>query len=195
MINLSRIRDHKLSRNPYDWASIDGLYSPQDGAELAKTYPTDCFKTMIGSDGEKGWSYESRCLLGLGSSMASHPEGLSLAWRELARDLASTEYREAMSKLTGIDLMDLWLEANVYHFGPGAWMGPHLDLKNKVVTQVLYFNQTWDRADGGSLAILRSSDMADEAAEILPNVGNCAVLVRSEKSWHAVKPVRKSCLT
>ncbi len=193
MINLGRIRDHKLSRDPYDWAFIDNLYSIEDAADLANTYPTDHFKTVTGYDGEKGYSYESRCLIGMGGTSPSHPEHLSPAWQKLARDLLSTEYREALSKLTGQDLMGLQIEANVFHFEPGAWLGPHVDLKEKVVTHVLYFNETWDRADGGCLAILRSSDMADEVAEILPTVGNCSVIVRSNKSWHAVKRVAKEC--
>ena len=193
MINLGKIRDNKLSRDPYEWAFISNLYSPRAEAELAATFPTDHFKTMVGNDGEKDWTYESRCLLGFGNSVPSHPWRLSRAWRELATDLASTEYREAMSKLTGIDLMSLWLEANVFHFGPGAWLGPHVDRKDKIVTQVLYFNDTWERKNGGCLAILRSSDLADEAAEILPTVGNSCVLVRSASSWHAVKPVAANC--
>jgi SM-20-related protein len=193
MIDLTRIRNHALSRDPYDWASIDNLYAPLDAAELAATYPTDHFKTVSGYDGEKGYSYESRCLIGMGSSAASFPDALSPAWRQLADDLLSPGYREAMSRLTGRDLSKLAIEANVFHFGPGAWLGPHVDLKDKVITHVLYFNKNWDRNIGGCLAILRSAEMANEVAEILPVVGNCSVIVRSNKSWHAVKRVAECC--
>ena len=37
--------------------------------------------------------------------------------------------------------------------------------------------------------ILRSADLADVAAEILPIVGYSSVLVRSDNSWHAVSRV------
>jgi SM-20-related protein len=194
MIDCVRIGSYALSHDPYDWAFIDHLYSPQDAAELAATYPTDHFKTVNGYDGEKGYSYEARSLIGMGSPTASFPQGLSAAWRQLADDLLGPRYREAMSKLTGRDLSPMLIEANVFHFGAGAWLGPHVDLKDKVVTHVLYFNGTWDRNDGGCLAILRSADIADEVAEILPTVGNCSVIVRSNKSWHAVKRVRKNCV-
>ncbi len=193
MIDFTKLSKHVLSHDPYDWAFIDNLYSPSDAAELAATYPTDHFKTVDGYDGEKGYSYQSRCLIGMGSPSVSYPQGLSAAWRRLADDLLSPGYRAAMSRLTGRDLSQLMFEANVFHFGPGAWLGPHVDLKDKVVTHVLYFNQTWDRSNGGCLAILRSSDMADEVAEILPTVGNCSVIVRSNKSWHAVKRVPEHC--
>ena len=62
------------------------------------------------------------------------------------------------------------------HYGPGAWLGPHLDLKDKIVTHVLYFNQTWNQADGGCLNILNSAEMNDIVATVRPIVGNSSVL-------------------
>ena len=64
-----------------------------------------------------------------------------------------------------------------------------VDLPEKLVTHVLYFNRSWKRAHGGCLSILRSDDPTDLAAEILPIVGNSSVIVRSEDSWHAVSRV------
>jgi Rps23 Pro-64 3,4-dihydroxylase Tpa1-like proline 4-hydroxylase len=81
----------------------------------------------------------------------------------------------------------------VFHYGPGAWLGPHVDLADKIVTHVLYFNGEWDPADGGCLEILRSSQMHDSACIIAPIVGSSAVLVRSDRSWHAVSRVDPLC--
>src|SRR5207244_6512298 len=111
---------------------------------------------------------------------------LSEAWRELARDLLSPDYRAALSAFTQCDLMTAPMEVNVFHYGPGACLGPHRDLPEKVVTHVLYFNRSWNREDGGCLSISRSADPADQAAEIAPIVGHSAVIVRSDRSWHAV---------
>ena len=129
----------------------------------------------------------------MGANVASRPEFLSPSWRRLAEDLLSANYRDAMSRLTGMDLRELPLEINVFHYGRSAWLGPHVDLKDKLVTHVLYFNDTWDERDGGCLTILRSSNMNDAEKVILPVVGNSAVLVRSENSWHAVSRVRDDC--
>jgi Rps23 Pro-64 3,4-dihydroxylase Tpa1-like proline 4-hydroxylase len=193
MLDLAKIELHTLKTDPYAWAEIDGLYSAEDAAALAATYPRDQFKTVSGNDGEKEYLYESRELLGLGADAVSHPEELSDAWRELARDLLSPEYRAAMSRLTGLDLTSVPVEANVYHYGPGSSLGPHLDLPYKRVTHVLYFNAEWDPRDGGCLSILRSGNPADVAAVVPPIVGSSAVLVRSDRSWHAVQRVVKSC--
>lgn len=193
MLDLTRIEQQKLSTEPFDWAFVDGLFSPADAEALATTYPRDHFKTVKGYDGEKGYEYEARSLIAMGASVPSYVEGLSPAWQQLARALLSRDYRAAMTKLTGCNLLGAAIEVNVFHYTPGSWLGPHLDLKDKLVTHVLYFNQSWNMADGGCLTILRSADMADVVAEVAPIIGNSSVLVRSEKSWHAVSRVVDGC--
>ena len=193
MLDLKQIERSTLKTEPYSWAVVDGLYTRKGAAALAATYPRDHFKTVSGKDAEKEYLYESRELLALGGSTVSHPEELSDAWRELAQDLLSPEYRAAMSRLTGLDLTSVPVEANVYHYGPGSSLGPHLDMPIKHVTHVLYFNEAWDPKDGGCLTILRSSDPDDVAAVVPPIVGSSAVLVRSDRSWHSVQRVVESC--
>ena len=81
------------------------------------------------------------------------------------------------------------MEVNVFHYGPGGSLDAHRDLPEKVATHVLYFNRSWNKADGGCLRILRSADTEDVLPEISPVVGNSAVIVRSENSWHCVSRV------
>ena len=189
MILLNQIAQHKLETAPYRWAMIGGLFSPGDAAALAATYPYDHFKLVSGRGGEKDYEYEARALIKMGEKAVSYPADLGEAWRSFAEDLLSPAYRNAMSLLTGCDLSDAPLEVNVFHYGPGASLGAHPDLPDKVVTHVFYFNESWNPADGGCLSILRSADPKDVAAEIPPIVGGSAVLVRSDNSWHAVAPV------
>src|SRR5437868_438995 len=118
---------------------------------------------------------------------------MSAAWAELAADVISPAYRASMSRLTGLELIQAPIEVNIFHYGPGAWLGPHVDLKDKIVTHIFYFNDDWNEGDGGCLMILRSGNMTDCAAQVPPLVGNSAVLVRSERSWHAVSHVREGC--
>lgn len=193
MIDLRRIGEETLATHPYHWACANDLFTPSQAAALAASFPRDHFKTVTGYDGEKGYVYEARSLIHMGAGEASHAADLSDAWRRLAADLLSTSYRRAMTRLTGCDLEAAPCEVNLFHYGPGAWLGPHVDLKDKIATHILYFNQEWDMADGGCLTILRSSDMSDAFAEIAPIVGRSAVVVRSDRSWHAVSRVREGC--
>ena len=189
MLNVNRIARGQLQTEPFEWATIDGLFAPKDARALAETYPSDHFKTVSGHGGEKDYDYEARALIKLGERAISDADDLSPAWLQLAQDLVSPAYRTAMSTLSGRDLASAPVEVNVFHYGPGHLLGPHPDLPDKVTTHVLYFNRTWDAADGGCLRILRSRDAADPVAEILPVVGNSAVLVRADHSWHAVSRV------
>jgi SM-20-related protein len=193
MIDLQRIAQQRLESEPYRWAEIDGLFSARDGAALAGSYPCDHFKRLADYGGEKDFEYESRALVDMHAHTISRPEALSDAWRALADDLRSPAYRAAMSALIGVDLSEAPFEVNVFHYPPGGSMGAHPDLRDKIVTHVLYFNESWNDADGGCLSILRSRDERDIAHTVSPIVGNSAVIVRSDTSWHAVSPVIKSC--
>jgi hypothetical protein len=189
LMNLAHIGHHRLETDPYRWAAIANLFNPDDAARLAATYPCDHFKLVAGYGGEKDYEYEARALIGMGEDAIAFPDDLSDAWRALASDLLSLEYRAAMTALTGCDLMQAPMEANVFHYGPGHSLGAHRDLPEKLVTQVLYFNRSWNSANGGCLRILRSHNAEDLVAEIPPIVGYSSVIVRSENSWHAVSRV------
>ncbi len=193
MINLDRIRQRRLENEPYRWAIIDGMFSPPDAALLSATFPHDRFKRHSYYGGDKDSEYEARALVGMGEQTIAGSDNLSDVWRALANDFLSPAYRAAMSSLAGIDLSLVPLEVNVFHYPPGGLLGAHADLPDKIVTHVLYFNESWNDEDGGCLNILRSSDMSDIVERISPVVGNSAVLMRSDNSWHAVSPVVKSC--
>ena len=183
-----------MQNQPYTWAQINNLFSPENATALATAFPRDNFKTVSGYGGEKDYEYEARALIDMERHTIQHPDELSDEWLELAHDLLSPAYREAMSTLTGCDLSAAPLEVNVFHYGPGASLGPHPDLPDKLVTHIIYFNQSWNRQDGGCLSILKSADATSIFAEIEPLVGNSAVLLRSANSWHAVSRVVDHCL-
>jgi hypothetical protein len=193
MLDLERIAAQKMEAAPYQWAFIDRLFSTADAARLADSFPQDKFKTVAGYDGEKGFEYLSRSLIHMGATVPSGVEGLSPAWRELAEELLSPEYRSALKRMSGRDLTATTLEVNVIQYGPGAFLGPHVDLWAKIMTHTLYFNTTWNAPQGGTINILRSSDPADIVIRVPPIAGSSVLLVRSRKSWHSVSRVADDC--
>lgn len=193
MIDLNRVAAARLEMEPYRWAAIGDLFSPHDAAALAATFPRDHFKHLAGDDGEKEFEYEIRCLVRMGERSISRARQLSSAWQRLINDLLSPGYRSAMSSLTGLDLSAAPLEVNAFHYLPGTNHGAHPDHRSKMATHVIYFNESWSEGDGGCLMILRSRDPEDVAGTVSPLAGNSAVLVRSDKSWHAVSRVADHC--
>ena len=64
----------------------------------------------------------------------------------------------------------------------------HTDSESKLITALIYLNETWS-ADGGRLRVLRGpGDIEDMAAEVPPDAGTLITFRRSDKSWHGHKP-------
>jgi SM-20-related protein len=193
IIDLNRITRSHLETEPYRWAAVSGLFSAADAAALAATFPRDHFKRLADHIGEKKHEYQVRSLIRMSARSVSRERQLSGVWQALAHDFLSPAYRSAMSEIIGIDLSAAELEVNVFHYPPGGLHGAHTDHRDKIVTHVLYFNQSWNDDDGGCLLILKSPDLREIVTRISPLVGNSAVLVRSGDSWHAVSHVAPTC--
>jgi hypothetical protein len=60
----------------------------------------------------------------------------------------------------------------------------HTDSKSKIITVLLYMNETWEQADG-RLRLLRSAtDLNDIIVEVPPVAGTLLAFKRSHNSWH-----------
>ena len=176
IIDLSRISRSHLETRPYRWTAVDGLFSAADAAALAATFPRDHFKRVADHAGEKKHEYQVRSLIRMSAQSVSGEKQLSSVWQALAHDFLSPAYRGAMSGLIGVDLSAAELEVNVFHYPPGGLHGAHTDNRDKIVTHVLYFNESWNDDDGGCLLILKSSDLREIVTRVSPIVGNSAVL-------------------
>jgi hypothetical protein len=193
IIDLNRILEAHLQTDPYQWAAVSQLYAAEDAAALAATFPNDNFKRVADHAGPKKHEYQVRSLIRMSTKSVSNERRLSSVWQGLAHDFLSPGYRMAMSRLIGADLSAAEFEVNVFHYPPGGLQEAHTDHRDKIVTHVLYFNEAWNDDDGGCLTVLRSSNPRDIVTKVSPLVGNSAVLVRSNDSWHAVSDVARTC--
>lgn len=189
ILDLDALGSATLDERPYRWGHVGPLFSPTDAARLSATVPLIGAEERADSDGRRAWSYFVRPLVAMGGSNGVRPHELDPAWRALADDLGGPRYRAVVSRLTGVDLSELDLEANVFFYPQGGYQEPHPDLPEKVVTHVLWFNEGWEAHFGGCLRILNSHDPDDLHCELLPSLGWSAVFVRSEYSWHSVTAV------
>jgi SM-20-related protein len=64
----------------------------------------------------------------------------------------------------------------------------HTDTESKILTVLLYMNQSWEEK-GGQLRLLRSGDNLDDViAEVPPVEGTLLAFRRTDNSWHGHKP-------
>ena len=106
----------------------------------------------------------------------------------LLAELASDETRRAFAGKFGIDLDHLLLQTTVRRYSEASDGAIHNDSRNKIVTALIYFNETWPHA-GGRLRLLRSPKNIEEyAAEVPPERGTLLAFRRSEYSYHGFVP-------
>lgn len=189
LLRIGALSSAHLRREPYAHAVVGEIFHPEHARALSATFPMDHYRIVSGG-AEKLYRYDARPFIAFGRNEVMFEENLSREWQVLGKELASPAYRDALARLTNLDLTDAPFEANLFHYGPKRLLDPHCDLADKIVTHVLYFNDTWDPSDGGCLRILRSSNIEDFAIEVPPLIGSSVVLVRSEHSWHGVPAVR-----
>ncbi len=65
----------------------------------------------------------------------------------------------------------------------------HADSKSKLVTVLIYMNESWE-ASGGRLRLLRSPDNLDDmVAEVPPDAGTLLAFLVTPHSWHGHVPI------
>jgi SM-20-related protein len=110
------------------------------------------------------------------------------AFRTLLDELNGDEFREAFEEKFGIELAGRPTITTV-RGRCGAGDGKiHTDSATKIITVLIYMNESWDQP-GGRLRLLRSShDLSDIIVEVPPIGGTLLAFKRSNNSWHGHEP-------
>ncbi|MDE3059562.1 MAG: 2OG-Fe(II) oxygenase [Pseudomonadota bacterium] len=110
------------------------------------------------------------------------------AFSQLLDDLRGDAFRAAVEQKFGISLAGRPTMITVRGMSGGRRDGHiHTDTENKIITLLLYMNDSWDN-DGGRLRLLNSPRLDDVAAEVPPEAGTLLAFKRSDNSWHGHKP-------
>lgn len=110
------------------------------------------------------------------------------AFAKLIDDIRSPALARAVGNKLGVDLTGLPLMITVRGQAQAKDGRIHTDTKDKVVTCLLYLNETWENG-GGRLRLLRSgTDIDDYLLEIPPNGGSFAAFKVAANSWHGHHP-------
>jgi hypothetical protein len=110
------------------------------------------------------------------------------AFQMLLEELNGDEFRDAFEEKFGIDLSGRPTITTV-RGRCGAGDGRiHTDSVTKIITVLIYVNESWDQP-GGRLRLLRSShDLNDIIVEVPPVAGTLLAFKRSKNSWHGHEP-------
>jgi SM-20-related protein len=110
-------------------------------------------------------------------------------FRALLGELEGPGMRAACAAKFAIDLSDRPTMVTVRGRAQRKDGRIHADSKTKLITVLIYMNETWE-APGGRLRLLRSRDsLADYVAEVPPDGGTLVAFKVTPHSWHGHEPI------
>ena len=109
-------------------------------------------------------------------------------FKSLIDELRGPQFQAAIERKFDIDLTGRPTMYTVRGFVREKDGSIHTDSETKIITVLIYMNESWEE-DAGRLRLLRSgTDLEDYVAEVPPNGGTLLVFRRSDNSWHGHKP-------
>lgn len=162
LINLDAVRRAEVQRDPFDFMVAPGFLDGEALAQVNSDYPAI-------------------------DTAANHAlENLSYgpAFARLMEEMQSPEFAAVLGERFDMELVGLPTTVTVRKFCERTDGNIHTDHKSKVITVLVYFNETWEHADG-QLRMLRSKDdIEDYAAQVPPLGGTLLAFRRTDHSWH-----------
>ena len=187
MINVNALQQGKSVTSPFKYALINKLLPLEACKNLVKELPKENnFLSVRNIGSDKTYKVVNNILLRLEDNKyddkAKHPP----KWKTLVKALVNTDYTSALGSLLQEDLSDCSQEITFKQYGRGNYMSPHTDRSEVKATHLIFLNSYWEKAWGGQLCFL---DPQHKILKIIqPLWYNSIAFVRSENSWHCVKP-------
>jgi len=165
-LRLEALRATPLVREPFQHFMVPGFIGPEALAAINADYP------KISSSG----------------SFPVDQLSFGPAFQTLLDDLEGDEFRSAFEDKFGVDLAGRPSITTVRGCCDARDGRIHTDSASKIITVLMYMNETWDHP-GGRLRLLRSSDnLNDIIVEVPPVSGTLLAFKRSNNSWHGHEP-------
>jgi SM-20-related protein len=165
MINIDLIKRTPLKTEPFPYFSIAQSMVKEKLADLVKDFP------LI----TRGGSFNKEALVLSGHYQALHDS------------LDSMDFRQVLSEKFDVDVTTSPIMLTYRGFSRQKDGRVHTDSKTKLLTILIYFNDSWS-AKTGKLRILNSDDMGDIAEEVDPTAGCMIAFKVTDNCWHGYPP-------
>jgi len=166
LLRLDALREAPLTRDPFCYTVVKDFVTPAAAEAIRHDFPQIDYPGLLPVE-------------------ATRP---GLRFNALIEALRGKALARAMSEKFGIDVSDKSVMITVRGRCAERDGRIHTDSVCKLVTALLYFNESWD-AQGGRLRLLRRpDDLDDMIAEVPPESGTLVAFRRSACSWHGHEP-------
>ncbi|HEY1746738.1 MAG TPA: 2OG-Fe(II) oxygenase [Xanthobacteraceae bacterium] len=165
-LRLDAFRETPLTTEPFPYLIVEGFVGPAALTAINADYP------KVSSSG----------------SFPVDEVSFGPAFQKLLDELESEEFRTAFEQKFAIGLSGRPTVTTVRGRCDSSDGRIHTDSKSKIITVLLYMNETWGEA-AGRLRLLRSADNLDDViVEVPPVAGTLLAFKRSDNSWHGHQP-------
>lgn len=114
---------------------------------------------------------------------------LAGSFKQLIDEMESPDLTEVLSERFGMDLHRFPRLTTVRRLSQGHDGRIHTDGPSKVMTLLVYMNDSWDASEDGRLRVLYDGTHFEPyACEVPPTMGTVFGFLRGENSWHGHKP-------
>ncbi len=165
LFDYPRLTAAPLRADPYHHVLVEDFVTPAAQALLRRDYPA---------------------ITGPGNvEPGAVPQGPTFDL--LISELESERFRDAIAAKFGLDLRRTEPTIGLRAYAEATDGRIHHDHRSKLITLLLYFNETWD-SPGGKLRICRSEDdIEDYTTEVEPLSGTLIAFHNTPTSWHGHK--------
>lgn len=165
-LDLDLVRRATLETDPFPYLVVPGFIPSDARAALSADFPRI----------DKVGSFPTTTL-DIGRTFAAFLD-----------ELEGPGFRDAIAAKFGIDLSGRPTMVTIRGQSGTRDGNIHADSKTKLVTVLIYMNESWE-APGGRLRLLRSSDSLDDmVAEVPPDAGTLLAFLVTPHSWHGHAP-------
>jgi SM-20-related protein len=166
-IDLSAVRNAKLSHDPYDFVLGSNLLKPEVIGDLKRDFPEITKPGYLTVDEVQ----------------------LQGRFKTLIEELEGPELTEELSRKFGKDLHQYPRLTTIMKRSQPKYGAIHTDGPSKVMTMLVYMNDDWSQDDGGRLRVLYDGQNFEPfALEVPPVMGTMFAFLRGDNSWHGHRP-------
>lgn len=166
LLNLEAIQNARVKNEPYPYFVVERSVDESAVMDVIADFPHI----------EHGGSYDL-------TDVTSGPK-----FQALLDSIDSPEFRHLLCDKFDVQVMDLPMMITLRGVSRQKDGRIHSDSKTKVVTILIYLNESWD-ASTGKLRILRSKDnMEDYVEEVAPGPGALIAFKVTDDCWHGYEP-------
>ena len=166
MLDLKAIEDASVSTDPYPYFVVDQSISSEEVSAVLRDFPVI----------DKGGSFPLDQL-----ECGPHMDAL-------VKELDGEAFRGLIEKKLDIDLSGRPMTVTARGYSRAKDGRIHTDSKSKLITVLIYLNESWESSEGRLRVLKNGEDMDDYVSEIPPTAGKLFAFKVTPNCWHGYPP-------